>query len=120
MTATAPLVAPAMEAPATPASFFALVSLVAAPLVLAGAALWVLADADRLDAAAIVRGLLVVAFAAAGRAAWSRSWVPPGGDVVVDGAAHHSARRWAIRLVILIPFAGPGWRGGSQRRLATS
>ena len=70
MTATAPPVAPAMEAPATPASSFALVSLVAAPLVLAGAALWVLADADRLDAAAIVRGLLVVAFAAAGRAAW--------------------------------------------------
>lgn len=85
MTATAPLVAPAMEAPATPASSFALVALVAAPLVLAGAALWVLADADRLDAAAIVRGLLVVAFAAAGRAAWRQPALRSVGGLALGG-----------------------------------
>lgn len=85
MTATAPPVAPAMEAPATPASSFALVSLVAAPLVLAGAALWVLADANRLDAAALVRGLLVVAFAAAGRAAWRQPALRSVGSLVLGG-----------------------------------
>ncbi|MFP5320301.1 MAG: GAF domain-containing sensor histidine kinase [Acidimicrobiia bacterium] len=86
MTATAPLVAPAMEAPAaSPASSLVLVPLVGAPLVLAAAALWVLADADRLDAAAIVRGLLVVAFAFAGRAAWRQPALRVVGGLALGG-----------------------------------
>lgn len=68
MTATAPLVAPSSEA--RPTSSLVVVPMVATPLLLTAAALWALADADHLDAAAVVRGVLVVAFACAARAAW--------------------------------------------------
>ena len=83
MTTTARLLAPA--AGTSPASSLVVRPLVLAPIALAATALWVLADGDRLDGAAVVRGLLVVLFAAAGRAAWRQAALRPLGGLVLGG-----------------------------------
>jgi len=84
MTAAAPLLLPTAE-PATPAPSLSWVPLVLLPVALAGSGLWVLADGDGLGADGVVRAVLVVLFALAGRAAWRDTQLRPVGGLVLLG-----------------------------------
>jgi len=83
MATAAPLRLPTVDAPARRS--LAIVPLVLVPLALTATALAALADGDDLDGAAIVRGVLVVLFAGAGRAAWRSPAMRPLGTLVLVG-----------------------------------
>jgi signal transduction histidine kinase len=103
MTATAPLVAPVAAAPHP--SSLVVGALVTAPAALAAAALWVLADADRLDTAAVVRGLLVLAFASAARAAWRAPALRTIGGLAFAGLALASLEFLCSAIITRYPDA---------------
>lgn len=86
MTVAAPVVGPAPSSSAS-ASRLSLVaaSLLALPVGLCLAALWVLVDAGSVDAGAIVRTVLVGAFVVAGRALWRSQPVRGLGVLVLAG-----------------------------------
>lgn len=104
MSAAAPLIAPVAEAPHQ--SSLVVGALVAAPVALAAAALWVLADADRLDTAAVVRGLLVLAFASAARAAWRVRALRTIGGLAFVGLASASLEFLCSAIIARDPDAG--------------
>jgi len=109
MTAAAPLLVPATE-PAPAVASAAGVALVAAPVVLAGAGLWVLWSDDALDAPAVVRGVLVVLFGIAGWKGYRSSALRPLGLLVLVGLGMASAELLATAVLRDEPghdLAGP-------------
>jgi len=98
MTTAAPLLLPAPDAPARRS--LAIVPLVLVPLALAATALAVLADGDDLDGAAVVRGVLVVLFAVAGRAAWRSPAMHGLGTLVLVGLGLASLELLGTALVL--------------------
>ena len=108
MTAAAPTVVPSEDRAS--ARDLALLPLLALPIVLSASALAVLADADRIDAAAVVRAVLVVAFAVAGRAAWRMAHIRPLGTIVLGGLAVASVEFLAS--AVLWRDSDADWAGG--------
>jgi signal transduction histidine kinase len=83
MTAAAPRIVSRDEGP--PARDLTVLPLVLLPVGLAAGALFVLEEGDRLDAAAVVRAVLVIAFAIAGRALWRVAQLRSLGAIVLGG-----------------------------------
>jgi signal transduction histidine kinase len=99
MTAAAPVALPTADA-GTSAVNLVLVPLLLVPLALAAGAVAVLADAEALDDAAVVRALLVVLFALAGRATWRTRPLRALGAIVLGGLTVASAEFLASALVL--------------------
>lgn len=99
MTAAAPTVLPASDGGST-AGNLTLVPFLLLPLGLASAALTVLVDADELDVAAVVRGLLVVLFTFAGRAAWRSPQLRNLGAIILAGLTVASVEFLASALLL--------------------
>jgi signal transduction histidine kinase len=108
MTAAAPTVVPGEESAS--ARDLAVLPLLALPIALSTAALVVLADADRIDAAAVVRAVLVAAFAIAGRAAWRVAHIRPLGAIVLGGLSVASVEFLAS--AVLWRDSDADWAGG--------
>ncbi len=107
VTTAAPPITAALDA--APAGGLAVVPLVALPVLLAASALAVLADADRVDAGAVVRMVLVLAFAAAGRATWRAAHTRPLGVIVLGGLTVASVEFLASAVLVSEP--GTDWAG---------
>lgn len=99
MTAATPAVLPTADATPSAGSLL-LAPLLLLPIVLGAAAVAVLADADALDAAAVVRAVLVVLFALAGRAVWHARGLRGLGAIVLGGLAVASAEFLASAVVV--------------------
>ncbi len=85
MTVAASAVDPAPAPEPMTGAWFTLAPLLVVPLALAGGAIAVLAGDHRLDAAAVIRAVLVVGFAVAARALWRSPAIRPLGAIVIAG-----------------------------------
>lgn len=107
MTTAAPPITAPIDAPR--AGALAALPLVVLPVLLAAAALAVLADADRVDAASVVRMVLVLAFTAAGRATWRATQTRPLGVVVLGGLTVAGIE--FVSSAVLVREPGVEWAG---------
>jgi signal transduction histidine kinase len=102
MTTAAPLLAPSADQRDRRTSL-AVWPLVLAPIALGATAVALLADADAVDAASVVRAVLVVLFAVAGRAMWRSDALRPLGALVLGGLLLATVEFAASALVVRDP-----------------